>query len=61
MDAAALERAFEPYFSTKSTGTGLGLPIAKRNIELNGGTIALTSERDRGTTVELTLPIASSG
>jgi signal transduction histidine kinase len=58
MDAAALARVFEPYFSTKSTGTGLGLPIAKRNIELNGGTISVTSERDRGTTVELTLPIA---
>ena len=58
MDATALARAFEPYFSTKTTGTGLGLPIAKRNIELNGGTIAVTSERDRGTTVEVTLPIA---
>jgi signal transduction histidine kinase len=34
------------------------LPIAKRNIELNGGTIAVTSERDLGTTVELTLPVA---
>jgi signal transduction histidine kinase len=56
MDAEALARAFEPYFSTKSTGTGLGLPIAKRNIELSGGTIAVTSARDRGTTVELTLP-----
>ena len=58
MDAEALERAFEPYFSTKSTGTGLGLPIAKRNIELNGGTVTVSSERDRGTTVELSLPIA---
>ena len=58
MDAEALARAFEPYFSTKSTGTGLGLPIAKRNIELNGGTITVASERDRGTTVELSLPIA---
>jgi len=58
MDAEALERAFEPYFSTKSTGTGLGLPIAKRNIELNGGTIAVTSQRDHGTTVELSLPVA---
>ncbi len=56
MDPEALERAFEPYFSTKATGTGLGLPIAKRNVELTGGTIAVTSERDRGTTVELTLP-----
>ncbi|HZJ32736.1 MAG TPA: HAMP domain-containing sensor histidine kinase [Vicinamibacterales bacterium] len=58
MDPEALDRAFEPYFSTKATGTGLGLPIAKRNVELTGGTIAVTSERDRGTTVELALPIA---
>ena len=58
MDPEALERAFEPYFSTKATGTGLGLPIAKRNVELTGGTIAVSSERDRGTTVELTLPVA---
>jgi two-component system nitrogen regulation sensor histidine kinase NtrY len=57
MDEEALARAFEPYFSTKTTGTGLGLPIAKRNIELSGGTIAIASARDRGTTVELTLPV----
>jgi len=60
MDAEALERVFEPYFSTKASGTGLGLPIAKRNVELTGGTIAVTSERDRGTTVELTLPTADT-
>ena len=60
MDAEALARAFEPYFSTKTSGTGLGLPIAKRNVELSGGTISVTSERDRGTTVELTLPVADS-
>jgi signal transduction histidine kinase len=57
MDAEALARAFEPYFSTKAAGTGLGLPIAKRNVELSGGTISMTSERDRGTTVEVTLPV----
>ena len=57
MDAEALARAFEPYFSTKASGTGLGLPIARRNIELNGGTIAISSERDRGTTVTLELPV----
>jgi two-component system, NtrC family, nitrogen regulation sensor histidine kinase NtrY len=56
MDPDALARAFEPYFSTKAAGTGLGLPIAKRNVELNGGTIGIVSERDRGTTVEITLP-----
>jgi nitrogen fixation/metabolism regulation signal transduction histidine kinase len=57
MDAESIARIFEPYFSTKATGTGLGLTIAKRNIELNGGTIHVTSERGVGTTVTLTLPI----
>ena len=59
MDPEALARAFEPYFSTKATGTGLGLPIAKRNVEINGGTISVVSERDRGTSVEITLPVRS--
>ena len=58
MDGEAMARAFEPYFSTKAAGTGLGLPIAKRNVELSGGTISMSSERDKGTTVELTLPVA---
>jgi signal transduction histidine kinase len=56
MDSDALRRIFEPYFSTKATGTGLGLTIAKRNVELNGGTIAVRSERGVGTTVTITLP-----
>jgi signal transduction histidine kinase len=56
MDADALARAFEPYFSTKASGTGLGLPIAKRNVELSGGTIAMTSRYGNGTTVEISLP-----
>src|SRR5581483_12477130 len=60
MDADALGRIFEPYFSTKATGTGLGLTIAKRNVELNGGTIAVASERGVGTTVTITLPLAVS-
>ena len=55
MDADALEHLFEPYFSTKATGTGLGLTIAKRNVELNGGTIAVESEKGRGTCVTITL------
>jgi two-component system nitrogen regulation sensor histidine kinase NtrY len=57
MDQEALNRLFEPYFSTKATGTGLGLTIAKRNVELNGGTIEVYSERGVGTRVTMTLPV----
>jgi signal transduction histidine kinase len=58
MDEEALARVFEPYFSTKTTGTGLGLPIARRNVELSGGTIAVDSEKGRGTAVTIRLPVA---
>jgi signal transduction histidine kinase len=56
MDEEALARLFEPYFSTKASGTGLGLPIARRNVELSGGTIAVESVRGEGTTVVIALP-----
>jgi signal transduction histidine kinase len=59
MDRQALGRAFEPYFSTKATGTGLGLSIARRNVELNRGSIAVESEKGRGTTVTIRLPADS--
>jgi signal transduction histidine kinase len=60
MDRAALERIFEPYFSTKAVGTGLGLTIAKRNVELHGGTISVDSAPGRGTTVHVEIPRAGS-
>jgi nitrogen fixation/metabolism regulation signal transduction histidine kinase len=56
MDEHALGRIFEPYFSTKATGTGLGLTIAKRNIELHGGRISITSRKGTGTSVSFVLP-----
>ena len=57
MDEEALARVFEPYFSTKATGTGLGLPIARRNIELNGGSVDVRSAKGVGTTVTVRLPL----
>ena len=58
MDDQAMAKIFEPYFSTKAIGTGLGLTIAKRNVEANRGTIAVTSEKGRGTSITMTLPQA---
>ena len=57
LDEAALARIFEPYFSTRVSGTGLGMAIARRNVELNGGTIEVASRRGDGTTVTLWLPL----
>jgi signal transduction histidine kinase len=61
MDPDALRRIFEPYFSTKATGTGLGLTIAKRNVELNGGQIYVDSSPGKGTTVTIDLPAGDVG
>jgi signal transduction histidine kinase len=56
MDAESISKIFEPYFSTKAIGTGLGLTIAKRNVDANGGSINVSSERGKGTSVTITLP-----
>ena len=50
---------FEPFFTTKADGTGLGLAIAKRLIEQNKGTLTIASTGGQGTSVRITLPIAS--
>jgi signal transduction histidine kinase len=60
MEPDAAARAFEPYYSTKTGGSGLGLANARRNIETCGGTIELASEPGRGTTVTVTLPADDS-
>ena len=51
----ALKMVFEPYYTTKKTGYGMGLAITKQLVEENGGTITLTSEGD-GTLVNLSFP-----
>ena len=50
-------RVFEPYFTTKTNGTGLGLMIVQRIVREHGGTLDVESDAGRGTTVRLTLPL----
>jgi signal transduction histidine kinase len=52
------ERVFEPFFTTKAHGTGIGLPLAKKFIELNRGKIEIAQGVSSGTRVEITLPLA---
>jgi len=47
---------FEPYFTTKDTGIGLGLAVTKRIIEEHGGTIEIFSEPEKGTVAQIKLP-----
>lgn len=57
MDSETMEHLFEPFYTTKSGGTGLGMPIAKKIFEEHGGTLVVTSTRDSGTIATVWLPI----
>jgi signal transduction histidine kinase len=52
-----LSRVFDPYYTTKRGGTGLGLPIAKNIIEGLGGAITIESRPGRGTEMRIDLPL----
>jgi two-component system NtrC family sensor kinase len=53
-----LAKIFDPFFSTKEMGTGLGLSVVYGIVERHGGTIDIRSEVGRGTTVVIRLPLA---
>jgi signal transduction histidine kinase len=55
------DRIFEPLFSTKTFGVGLGLPIVKNVMEQHKGGIKINTETGLGTTVTLWLPIPGDG
>ena len=51
------ERAFEPFFSTKPDGIGIGLSICRTIVEAHGGTIAVETGTDRGTEFRFSVPV----
>jgi two-component system sensor histidine kinase FlrB len=57
VDPGLLPRIFEPYFSTDASGTGLGLPIARRIVEGHGGTIAARNRPGGGLEVTIRIPL----
>lgn len=50
-------KVFEPFFTTKEKGSGLGLFIARKIVELHNGQISVSGETGKGTTVEVKLPV----
>jgi signal transduction histidine kinase len=56
-----LAQVFDPYFTTRRGGTGLGLPIAKNIVEGLGGTIAVSSSVGQGTQMRIELPARTTG
>ncbi|MFV1975311.1 MAG: PAS domain-containing sensor histidine kinase [Candidatus Scalindua sp.] len=54
-----IDKIFQVYYSTKKTGTGLGLPTAKRIIEESNGTINIRSEDGKGSSFLIKLPVNS--
>lgn len=57
IDEKDLEQIFNPFFTTKDEGTGLGLPIVHKIIEEHGGIINVNSKSGEGTTFEVLFPI----
>jgi signal transduction histidine kinase len=56
MDRVAMARAFEPFFTTRERGPGLGLAICRKIIQQHGGNITAESQIGAGTTMRVTLP-----
>jgi signal transduction histidine kinase len=57
MDTVVRDRALDPFFTTRPTGTGLGLAVVARVVEAHRGQLSIESERNVGTRITLTLPV----
>jgi len=56
-----LEKVFQPYFTTKEAGIGLGLAITERIVKEHGGTLEVKSSKGEGTTFTMFLPVSVAG
>ena len=54
------DKIFLPFFTTKPSGTGLGMAIVKKIVDLHGGDIAIDSAPGRGTRVRISLPAVAA-
>lgn len=59
MDNRTLSKVMEPFFTTKSQGTGLGLAVVKAVVSAHGGEFRITSEKGEGTHAKMMIPFAS--
>jgi PAS domain S-box-containing protein len=55
-----LEKVFDPFYTTKTNGTGLGLSLARRVVEAHGGTIYASNATSGGTTIYILLPVEAT-
>ncbi|MEO8659332.1 MAG: HAMP domain-containing sensor histidine kinase [Bryobacteraceae bacterium] len=60
MTPVVRDRIFEPYFTTKEKGSGIGLALTRKMLQLHGGTASVESDVGKGTTMILSLPVVWS-
>lgn len=60
LDPATVDRIFEPFYSTKQGGVGIGLSICRSIIEAHEGRIWAAQNNARGSTFQFTLPVANT-